>query len=102
MFGGFTATIQSNDGTLFKKNCGLCHTATVNGSYVGRGNMDVDLTGVVSERGEDYVRLYIRDPEAARTKYPEIYKSIKEKYPMIMPPVELSDREMQELIEMLK
>ena len=98
-----TAGLYADGARTFKKKCGSCHSATIDGKVYGKATMGPDLTGITSNRGADFIRLYISDPKAARKKYSDVYnKEIKGKYKMKMPAIKLKDADLDDLVESLK
>ena len=103
LFMFMTVDAYADGARTFKKKCGSCHSATIDGTALGKAAMGPDLTGIASKRGDDYLRLYITNPQKARKEHSDIYNSeIKGKYKMKMPPVKLDDATLDELIDSLK
>lgn len=72
------------------KNCMDCHTILGNGAYYA-----ADLTKVINRRGEPFVRSLLKDPPAVTAGlWPGDYKRR-------MPDLNLSDREIDQLIAFL-
>lgn len=100
---GFIGGLHADDGSLFKSKCGMCHKATIQGKATGTGSSGPDLTGINGKRTEEYLKLYIINPNEARTKHADIYnKEIKNKYSMKMPAVKLNDEQLKTIVSSLK
>ncbi len=81
---------------LFKaKGCYTCHT-------IGGGDrVGPDLQGLFERREEGWVRKYLHDPVTMTAQDP-IARGLKEKYRAQMPRLNLSEREIEELLNFLK
>lgn len=95
----FSSALIADDAAIFKKKCGFCHTVT----GVSKGKIGPDLTGFVGKRPAGYIKDYSADPNAAKSKYPDIYeKEVKGKFKSAMPATKTTDAEMQAILNILK
>jgi len=97
-----TTALFAGGEDAFKNKCGSCHVLKVDGKKISNGAVGPDLTGISSQRKEEYLKLYITDPEEAREKYPDVYAETKKKYSMKMPKIKVSAEEAAEILKVLK
>ncbi len=81
---------------LFKeKGCTACHT-------IGKGKLvGPDLKGVFERRSEKWVRAMISNPDSM-LKHDKTAKKLLKKYGARMPKVEMTEEELDAIVEYLK
>ncbi|MES0491723.1 MAG: cytochrome c [Leptospirales bacterium] len=94
---------SKNGVKLIKAKCGYCHAFSANGKKISSATSGPDLTGIATERGEPFTRIYMVNPEQGRKDFKAIYdKEIKGKYNMKMPSVRLTPSEIDDITAALK
>ncbi len=89
---------------LFTSKCGKCHKLTpTGGTTLGRGSAGPDLTGYANKRPLAFLQLYVRDPEAGRKQFADIYaREIQGKYKKDKKAVDISAADLAKIIELMK
>jgi len=89
--------------TTFKSKCAYCHSLIVQDKKISSATSGPDLTGIASVRPNEYLRIYMVNPDKGRKDFKDIYeKELKGKYNMKMPRIALSDADIDNIIATLK
>ena len=99
------ASVARGEDTYKKKGCAACHNIAKAGEEAhrrpGGKQSGPDLGGVTQRRDRDWLKRWLKDPDAMRASDPTAQAMVAQAKGLKMPNMKLSDAEIEDLINYL-